>query len=176
MLVALLTACTHHQALSNLQAQIQPFKQARSQSVQIVKAAKRDFGAEDVNDLQLKYAALQTSANNYVGLEVEAVTTASFDAQKNDEDAAALRKAIDGFNGSLAPLVSPTVPGQTSSEPARVPLPLSNSWVDSLRAQLAASWPQYQHALTQMSSGQRVAMAEELKQQYAWPEFQDIVP
>jgi hypothetical protein len=147
--------------------------QARDQSIQIVRAARTDLGAEGVNDVDLKYAALQSRANDYLGLVVEAVTTDSFNPAKSQQDGMALKKAIDGFNGSLEPLLTAHVPGQ-SAPPARAALPLSDGWVDSMQMQLAAAWPRYRKQLAAMSNQQRSMLAEQLKHRLAWPDFQAI--
>jgi hypothetical protein len=168
-----LASCAHQSTLSSLRSQVQPFTQARTQSIQVVRSARSDLGAQGINDLNVKYAALQSRANDYVGLMVEAITTGSLDAQKNREDADELAKAIDGFNGSLKPLVTPQVPGQ-SAPATKVPLPLPDQWVAAMQNQLAASWPQYQQQLSSMSAQQRTVLAEQLKHQLAWPDFQYI--
>jgi hypothetical protein len=118
---------------------------------------------------------LQEQANNYAGLIVEALTTASLDSAKNQTDAIALTKAIDGFNGSVQPLVKAVSPSTTPST-LPVPLPLPDQWVDSFRANLDSYWSQNQARIAKMSVDQRTELGEQIKQRLAWPDFQTIAP
>jgi hypothetical protein len=169
------TGCSHQDIASSLQARAQPFEQARSQAVAVVKDVKQQAGPLAINDVNVKYAALQAQANNYAGLIVEALNTASLDSAKNQTDATALTKAIDGFNGSVQPLVKPASPGATSHA-SPVPLPLPDSWVDGFRAALDSYWSRNQAQIAKMSVDQRTALGERIKAQLAWPDFQTIAP
>jgi uncharacterized protein YbjQ (UPF0145 family) len=163
----------HPNIMPAIKSQIEPLAQARHQSITIVRSAKRDLGAEGINELDLKYAALQTKANDYLGTVVEAINVGSLDKQRSRQKAIELKKAIDGFVGSLQPLlVSPAhVP---SSTPKRIALPLSDKWVDALQRRLDAVWPRYGQQLAAMPIATRAAIAEQVKRAFAWPEFQDI--
>lgn len=166
-------ACTHQTLSSQLQSQAQSFSQARDQAIAVVRAAKHNVGPVSINDVNLKYAALQEQANGYLGLVVEAINTGSLDGDKSGQDATGLTKAIDGFNGSVEPLLNPKSAALTPGA-AAVPLPLSDQWVGNFKANLDASWPSYQKELSGMSSQQRTALGEQLKAQLAWPNFESI--
>ncbi len=165
--------CTHQDVASGLQNQVQPFVQARAQAIAIVANAKQQVDPGSINYVNVKYSALQEQANNFVGLLVEALDTTSFDSGKSEMDATELTKAIDGFNGSVEPLVKPKTAGAAQGVPSAPP-PLPNQWVDSFRASLAAYWSQNQARVARMSLDQRTALGEQIKAQLSWPNFQDI--
>ncbi len=174
MLVAIgVVGCTHQDVASGLQAQAQPFVQARAQAVAIVANAKQQVDPGSINYVNVKYSALQEQANNYVGLLVEALDIASFDSGKSQIDAAELTKAIDGFNGSIQPLVKPKTSAITQGGSSG-PSPLPDQWVESFRASLDAYWSQNRARIAKMTPDQRTALGEQIKAQLAWPNFQDI--
>ncbi|HXW50996.1 MAG TPA: hypothetical protein VEJ41_03305 [Candidatus Acidoferrales bacterium] len=172
-LLVLLPACTHQSVAAGLQSQVQPFVQTRDQAVAVVHAAKTDLGPMDINVVNVKYAALQQQANGYVGLVVESISTGSLDPAKSSADALALTKAIDGFNGSVAPLLQQST-GSPPPQMLNAPLPLLDSWVPGFKDTLASSWGRYAGKLQGMSADERTALAEQFKASLAWPDFQDI--
>lgn len=165
--------CTHPSMLDRLQSQAQGFEHARDQTIAVVRAAKSDIDPMGLDLVNVKYAALQSKANDYLGLVVESISTSSFDASKSAADAAALSKAIDGFNGTVQPLLQ-----ARGSSPAPqivpAPLPIASDWVAELQASLTSSWPGYGQTLSSMSTEQRTTLGEQVKNSLAWPNFQDI--
>jgi hypothetical protein len=164
--------CAHHSVSSSLQSDMQTFLQTRDHAVTVVRAAKANAGPQAVDIVNVKYAALQQQANGYLGLVVESIDTDAFDAAKGAADAEALTKAIDGFNGSVGPLLPKNGVGSSPSPAAALPLP--DEWVARLQTDLASSWPDYAAKLSALTPQQRSNLAEQLKASLAWPNFQDI--
>lgn len=172
-LASAVVGCTQHSLSSELQSDVQPFAQTRDQAVAVVRAAKSAVDPMGIDIVNVKYAALQQQANGYLGLVVESIDTGSFDQNKSAADAEALIKAIDGFNGSVAPLLKPSA-GPTPPGTPAAPLPLPDQWVTRLQDDLTSSWPGYGKSLAAMTADQRTALGEQFKSSLAWPNFQDI--
>jgi hypothetical protein len=172
--LALMTSwgCSHPQDLSSsLRAQMAPFAQTRAQAIAVVKIAKKNLDPGSINQVNVKYAALQVDANEYLGFIAESVQVAGFDQARNQRSSTELNKTIDGFNGSVGPVVNPlkTRPGVTS-----IPLPLQGQWVAELSTSLTTDWQNYHTQLSAMAPQDRMTLAQQLKADYVWPSFQDI--
>jgi hypothetical protein len=154
-----------------LHSQMAPFAQSRTQAIAVVAITKKNLDPDSINQVNVKYAALQGEMNEYLGFIVESFQVASFDQTKNREYAVALGKTIDGFNGSVEPMMNllKTRPGITS-----IPLPLQTQWVPDFSSSLNAGWQNYHDQVNAMAPQDRVALAQQLKTEYAWPSFQDI--
>jgi len=160
---ALLAGCAHQSSPSaQIQNALSPFGTARNQTVALVANTKRSLGAADVNTLAVAYTSLQEKANAYASFMVEAVTTSSFDAGKNDQYASDLTKAIASFNKAVAPLAA------TRSSA------IAGAWVAAFAQTLQARWNQYNGALAQLSPKTKADLIVELKRQTVWPNYEDI--
>jgi hypothetical protein len=148
-----------------------PFARTRAQAISVVGIAKKNLDPGSINQLNVKYAALQADANDYLGFITESLQSASFDQSRNQHSSAELSKTIEGFNGSVAPLVNPLKarPGITS-----IPLPLQSQWVTDLSSWLNAGWQNYHAQLSAMPAQDRMTLAQQVKGDYSWPSFQDI--
>lgn len=165
--------CQHPQDVSSsVRAQLAPFAQTRAQAISVVATAKKNLDPGSINQVNVKYAALQADANDYLGFIAESVQVANFDQTKNQRSSAELSKTIDGFNGSVEPVVNPlkTRPGVSA-----IPLPLESQWVTDLSSWLTTSWQSYHAQLSAMTPQDRMALAQQLKADYTWPAFQDIL-
>jgi hypothetical protein len=148
-----------------------PFAQARDQAISVVRIAKKNLDPGSINQINVKYAALQTDANDYLGFIAESLQVAGFDVARNQRSASELSKTIDGFNGSVAPVMNPlkTMPGVTA-----IPLPLQSHWVTELQTSLNTDWQNHRAQLSAIAPQARTAFAQQLKTDYKWPSFQDI--
>jgi hypothetical protein len=170
---AIALGCSNPGGVSSaLHSQMAPFAQSRTQAIAVVAITKKNLDPDSINQVNVKYAALQGEINEYVGFVVESFQVASFDESKNREYALALGKTIDGFNGSVEPMLNllKTRPGITS-----IPLPLQTQWVPDFSSSLNAGWQNYHDQLNAMPAPDRMKLAQQLKTEYAWPNFQDIV-
>jgi hypothetical protein len=167
-----LWGCSQPQEASSiLRSHMAPFAQSRSQAISVVGIAKKNLDPDSINQVNVKYAALQVDANDYLGLVVESLEVAGFNQAKNQSSSAELSKTIEGFNGSVEPIMNPlkTRPGISS-----IPLPLQSQWVTDLSAWLNSGWQTYHAQLSAMAPQDRMMLAQKLKAEYAWPNFQDI--
>jgi hypothetical protein len=172
VVVMLCWGCTHPADLaSSLRAQMAPFAQTRDQAISVVRIAKKNLDPGAINQINVKYSALQTDANDYLGFIAESLQVAGFDATRNQRSASELSKTIDGFNGSVAPVMNPlkTMPGVTV-----IPLPLQSRWVTELQTSLNTDWQNHRAQLSAIAPQARTAFAQQLKADYTWPSFQDI--
>jgi len=164
--------CSHREDVSSLlRSHLAPFDQSRAQAISVVGIAKKNLDPDAINQVNVKYAALQVDANEYLGFIVESLQAADFDQARNEHSSAELSKTIEGFNGSVAPIVNPlkTRPGITS-----IALPLQSQWVTDLSTWLNTGWQNYHGQLNAMTPQDRMTIAQQLKGDYAWPNFQDI--
>jgi len=150
-----------------------PFAQTRAQAISVIGIAKKNLDPGSINQINVKYAALQVDANEYLGFITESLQSASFDQTRNLRSSTELSKTIEGFNGSVAPVVNPL---KTRSGISAIPLPLQSQWVTDLSSWLNAGWQQYRAQFSAMAAQDRIAAAQQLKSEYAWPSFQDIAP
>jgi hypothetical protein len=165
--------CTHPQDVaSSVRAQLAPFAQTRAQAISVVAIAKKNLDPGSINQVNVKYAALQADANDYLGFIAESLQVADFDQTRNQRASTELSKTIAGFNGSVEPVVNPlkTRPGVSS-----IPLPLQGQWVSDLSSWLTTSWQSHRAQLSAMTPQDRMALAQQLKADYTWPTFQDIL-
>jgi len=164
--------CSHPEDLSSsLRAQMAPFARARAQAISVAGIAKKNLDPGSINQINVKYAALQADANDYLGFIAESLQAASFEQTKNQSSSTELTKTIEGFNGSVAPLMNPL---KTRPGIAPIPLPLESQWVTQLSTWLNSTWQKYHAQLSSMAPQDRIAAAQQLKAEYAWPNFQDI--
>jgi hypothetical protein len=166
--------CSHPQDMSSsFRAHLAPFAQTRAQAISVVGIAKKNLDPGSINQINVKYAALQVDANEYLGFITESLQSASFDQTRNLRSSTELGKTIEGFNGSVAPVVNPlkTRPGISA-----ISLPLQSQWVTDLSSWLNGGWQQYHAQLSAMAAQDRMAAAQQLKAEYSWPSFQDIAP
>lgn len=164
--------CSHQEDISSLiRSHLAPFAQSRQQAISVVGIAKKNLDPDSINQVNVKYAALQVDANEYLDLIVESLQVAGLDQTRNQRSSAELSKTIIGFNGSVEPIMNPlkTRPGITS-----IPLPLQSQWVTDLSAWLNSGWQNYHGQLDAMTQQDRTSIAQQLKAEYEWPSFQDI--
>ena len=164
--------CSRQQdASSVIRSHMASFAQARAQAISVVGIAKKNLDPDSINQVNVKYAALQADANDYLGFIAESLQVATFDQTRNQRSSVELSKTIDGFNGSVEPIMNPL---KTRPELSAIPLPLQSQWVTDLSAWLNTDWQNYHGQLNAMTPQDRMTISQQLKAEYAWPSFQDI--
>ncbi len=170
--VMLSWGCSHPADLSSsLRAQMAPFAQTRAEAISVVRIAKKNLDPGSINQINVKYAALQTDANEYLGFITESLQVAGFDEARNQRSSTELIKTIEGFNGSVAPVMNPL---KTRSGITAIALPLQSHWVSELSTSLNTDWQNHHGQLSAMTPQDRMMFAQQLKTDYVWPSFQDI--
>jgi len=101
-----LAACAHQPGGNQVSDGLSPFNAARNQALSLVVSAKRTLDATDLNTLTVAYTGLEEKASAYASFIVEAVTTSSFDPNRNSQYAANLQQAIASFDKTFATLVT----------------------------------------------------------------------
>lgn len=151
---------------NQLNADLAPFSNTRAQAIAMVTHGKRTLDPQSINQLMVSYTELEEKSNAYAGFLTESATVDSFDPGKNDDYASAMRQAINAFNISYVSLESRSLaPNRTAN------MWLSAAWVPSFAQHAQAYWNQY-HGLA--DSPKSVAMAEQIKRQTVYPNFEDI--
>lgn len=160
-----LSACTHHSdASQQLTSALSPFTQSRDETVALVTTAKHSLGSADLNTLAASYSALQGKANAYASFAADTVRAASFDPDKNSQEAAVLTDAITTFNTSFASISPPAQQGQI----------VSSAWVSAFSGNVSAYWSKYHDALTTVSPQTKADLVKNIQKDMLWPNYENI--
>lgn len=163
MVSLIVAGCSHNASPSSqINSGFAPFSTTRNQTVALVGSTKRSLDAADVNTLAVAYTALQEKANAYADFMVEAVTTSSFDSQRNSKYANDFAAAIASFDKSYAALVATHRPM------------LATSWVPTFAQALQARWNQYSGVITKLTPQQKAGLIADVKRATVWPNYEDI--
>jgi hypothetical protein len=155
--------CGQKTASAQIRDGFSQFSTARNQAVTLVAQTKRSLDAADVNTLAVSYTDLQEKANAYAGFMVEAVTTSSFDANRNAQYAADLSKAIAKFDKAYAAMLATR---QTTT--------IAGAWVPTFAQGLQTRWDQYNGYIAKMSPQTKADLIKDLKRATVWPNYEDI--
>ncbi|MGA8575770.1 MAG: hypothetical protein WB609_08850 [Candidatus Cybelea sp.] len=163
--VLLLGACAHRtNPAQELNSAVGPFTDSRDQTIKVVAQEKHSLGAADLNSLAVVYTPLEEKANAYAHFLVISVSSASFNADQNNQCASDLTAAIDTFNKAFAKIVS-------SKQTAPV---VSSAWVAPFAANVASYWGKYGTGISGMSSQTRADVTNQLRNKTLWPNYEDI--
>lgn len=163
LMVVFCFACTHQPDVSrDIAVKMSPFIEARNQAIAIATAAKHNLDPANINQVNVKYAALEGEANDYVGFLVESINIGSLDNDKNNKYASDLTKSIKGFDGSVGPLL----PGFQQ---------VSADWVASF-SKAVGKYLQQNGPVSKLSAQQKTILTEQIKRKAVWPNFEAIAP
>jgi hypothetical protein len=159
------SACAHRVDLTHeLHSRVSPFTETRDQVVQLVATSKRSLDAPSINQLAVSYASLEEKGNGYAGFLAEAVSTSSFDYAKNSDYSTNFSKAIDTFNNDFVTI------NPQQAKTAKI----SNEWIPQFAASVQSYWDKYHSNLASASPQTKATMAQQLKADTVWPNFEDI--